>query len=155
MFLSLFKEMWWEMDGRMQEQLSMCITHTQKISQATFNKAQTLNATWCDCSTRLDLIDSKADSMWITTDGQPNEGSANRREHFRIKCGEEEPRMLNEHRQYMGLMITRICETILKPKNTFNVTNCIYNKICPSVKKLPDFLSNYMWNIGIKMLYTL
>ena len=155
MFLSLVKEMWWEMDGRMQEQLSMCITHTQKISRATFNKAQTLNATWCDYSTSPDLIDSKADSMWVTTDGQPNEGGANRREHSRIKCGEEEPRMLNEHRQSMGLMITRICETILKLKNTFNVINSIYNKICPSVKKLPNFLSNYMWNIGIKILYTL
>ena len=63
--------------------------------------------------------------------------------------------MLNEHRQSMGLMITRICETILKLKNTFNVINSIYNKICPSVKKLPNFLSNYMWNIGIKILYTL
>lgn len=63
--------------------------------------------------------------------------------------------MLNEHRQSMGIMITKICETILKLKNTFNVTNSIYNKICPSVKKLPNFLSNYMWTIGIKMLYIL
>lgn len=52
--------------------------------------------------------------------------------------------MLNEHRRSMGIMITKICETILKLKNTFNVTNSIYNKICPSVKKLPNFLSNYM-----------
>ena len=148
-FLSLFKEMWWELDGRMQEQLSMCVTHTQKISLATFNKAQTLNATWCVCSTRLDLIDSKSDSIWITTDGQPNEGSANGREHVRLSVA-----MLNEHCQSMGLMITRICETILKLKNTFNVTKSIYNRICPSLKKLPNFLSNYMWNIGIKM-YTL
>lgn len=59
--------------------------------------------------------------------------------------------MLNEHCQSMGLMITRICETILKLKNTFNVTKSIYNRICPSLKKLPNFLSNYMWNIGIKM----
>lgn len=63
--------------------------------------------------------------------------------------------MLNEHCQSMGITVTKICETILKLKNTFNVTNSIYNKICPSVKKLPNFLSNYMWTIGIKMLYIL
>lgn len=36
------------MNGGMEEQLSICVIHTQKISQATFNKAQPFSASQCD-----------------------------------------------------------------------------------------------------------
>lgn len=60
---------------------------------------------------------------------------------LRIKWRAEEPRMLNEHCQVHTLdpMVTMICEIILKLKNTFSITNSIYNHICPSAKKLPRF----------------
>ena len=35
---------------------------------------------------------------------------------LRIKCWEEEPRILNEHHQSMDLIIIRICKNILKLK---------------------------------------
>lgn len=59
----------------------------------------------------------------------------------RSKCEEEEPRISNELCQAHASdpMMTRICENILKLKNTFGITNSIYNNIGPSAKTLPSF----------------
>lgn len=51
---------------------------------------------------------------------------------LRIKCGEETG-VLNEHCQSMGLMATRICENILRRKNTFNIQQ--HSPICKEIIK--------------------